>query len=121
MSFEALLDTEGGLERAIRLAQEWSSGSKGGIVTTPCKKSDLDQFKSKAKQDQSTSRSKEGSNAWPNKVCYTSAAWRDAKYALRGRRWMRAMACTGLATLAINRAVAMNEIEDMKKREDDDN
>lgn len=119
MSFEALYDDEAGQEKAIKLAQEWSTGKYGGIVTTQCKKEHLDQFESKAKEDQDTSREKESSNAWPNKVSYTSAAWRDAKYALRGRRWMRAMACTGLATLAISRAVALNEIEELKQKEEE--
>ena len=117
MSFEALYDDENGQEKALRLARDWSTGKRGGIVTTQCKKEHIDQFEEKAKQDVEESRNNPNSLALPNKVSYTSAAWRDAKYALRGRRWMRAMACTGLATMAVNRALALSEIEELKNKE----
>lgn len=117
MSFEALYDDPDSQEKALRLARDWSSGKRGGIVTTQCKKEHIDQFEEKAKKDIEESRNDPNSLALPNKVAYTSAAWRDAKYALRGRRWMRAMACTGLATLAVNRAASLLEIKKLKDKE----
>ncbi len=117
MSFEALYDDESGQEKALRLARDWSTGKRGGIVTTQCKKEHLDQFEEKAKKDLEDSKNNLNSLALPNKVAYTFAAWRDAKYALRGRRWMRAMACTGLATAAVNRAASLIEIKKLKDKE----
>lgn len=118
MSVELLQDTEQGLQKAIRLANEWSGGAKGGIVTTQCKKSDLDYLKSQAKSAANEARQNEVSIALPNKAIYNLALWRDAKYALRGRRWLRAMGVNSLATAAVNRYEALNTIDNLKRKED---
>lgn len=108
-----------GLEEEMKRISKCAKGSIPGIVSARLEKSDLDKLKEnrdKAIKD-ADDPEKVPSVYKTSKAIYNTAAYRDAKYSLSGRKFMRCCGLNGKQYSAFGRILHYEWHQNFKKRD----
>lgn len=93
-------------KQVLETIKKYATGAYEGIQSQMVRKADIEQFKAKAKAMSTKAVGTMSAKDVGNSL-YTEAAYRDARYAVAGRKFLRVAGLNGNVTAAYGRASAM--------------